>query len=81
MASDHVHCTAVAMVESFPPISAPYEVMRAREPKLVRDAAFSATQWLFSIMTRVNVYRKLDMLDHINKTYKPFKDFVDTHLP
>jgi len=79
MASDHVHCTAVAMVESFPPIRAPYKVTEAREPKLVRDAAFSATQWLFSIAVRVDAYRKLNLRDKIDKAYTPFKEFIDAH--
>jgi Family of unknown function (DUF5677) len=81
MASDYVHCTAVAMADSFPPASAPYEVPKVREPKLVRDAAFSATQWLFTIMLRVDAYRNLDMRDQIDKAYEPFKKFVDAHLP
>jgi hypothetical protein len=80
VASDHVHCTAVAMVGSFPPIDAPYEVTKSREPKLVRDAAFSETQWLFAIMGRVDIYRNLDMHDQIKEAYKPFQDFVHTHL-
>ena len=81
VASDHVHCNAVALVDSYPPVNAPYEATTAFQPKLVRDAAFSATQWLFALMLRVNRYRGLDMLDKIDKAYAPFAAYVSTHLP
>ena len=80
MASDHIHCTAVSMVASFPPINGPYEVTQANEPKLILDAAFSATQWLFSIVVRVDTCRTLGIRTQIDKAYKPFKEFVDKRL-
>jgi hypothetical protein len=80
MASDHVHCTAVAMAGAFPPINAPYEVVNSEEPSLVKHAAFSATQWLFYIMKRVDAYRGLDMEAQIYTAYKPFEAFINTRF-
>lgn len=76
MASDHVHCTSVAMVQHYPPSRAPYEVTKTHEVQLIDHAAFSATQWLFYIMTRVDMYRELGLKEKIDKAYKPFRNFV-----
>lgn len=46
-------------------------------PKLVRDAVFPATQWLFSIEV---AYGNLDMRDKIDKAYKSFKEYIDAHM-
>lgn len=72
VASDHVHCNAVALADACPPENAPYEVTTAHQPRLISDAAFSSTQWLFAIAFRVNAYRRLEMLDKIDKAYQPF---------
>jgi hypothetical protein len=79
MASDHVHCNAVALADSFPPVGSPYEVTQAEDPKLVRDAAFSSTQWLFTIAIRVDTYRQLGMGNKIDTAYKPFALFLKAH--
>lgn len=79
MASDHIHCTSVAMVECYPPECAPYEAAVADDPGHVSTAAFSATQNLFAIAIRVNTYRKLDIGHKIDRAYKPFGDYVTLH--
>jgi hypothetical protein len=79
MASDYVHCNAVALGTFYPPTFAPYEVLRVDEPALINQAIFSATQWLFYIVTRVNTYRDLGMGDQIDKAYDPFKTFLLAH--
>lgn len=76
MASDHIHCNSVSMAASFPVDNAPYEVTRGHEPKLVENAAFSATQWLFDVVKRVDAYRGLGIKDKIDKAYRPFETFV-----
>ena len=79
MASDHIHCTSVAMAECYPPECAPYEGEGADDPRHVDTAAFSATQNLFAIAVRVNMYRTLDMGHNIDRAYKPFADYVASH--
>jgi len=79
MASDYVHCNAVALGAFYPPTFVPYEVLRVDEPRLADQAIFSATQWLFYIVTRVNTYRDLGMSAQIDKAYRPFQAFVLAH--
>lgn len=79
MASDHIHCTSVAMAECYPPECAPYEAESTADTRHVGTAAFSATQNLFAIAVRVNMYRKLDMAHKIDRAYKPFADHVTSH--
>lgn len=79
MASDHIHCTSVAMTECYPPEYAPYEAEGAADSRHAGTAAFSATQNLFAIAVRVSTYRKLDMAHRIDRAYKPFADYVTSH--
>lgn len=79
MASDHVHCNSMSMIECYPPLGAPYDVKVAANDKLIDQAAFSATQWLFLVMARVDTYRELELTDKINAAYAPFRDFVLAH--
>lgn len=76
LTSDYVHCTSVAMSSLVPPQTAPYQPKRVDEPKLVEQAIFSATQWLFDIARRVNAYRNLDMRDEIRRAQAPSERFA-----
>jgi uncharacterized protein DUF5677 len=75
--SDHVHCTSFALDGVYPATGVPYRISRALEPNLVRDAVFTATQFLFAIMLRVDAYRQLGLAQDIYKVYDAFKMLVD----
>jgi hypothetical protein len=76
-ASDHIHCTSVALDNVYPVTGVPYRISRAKEPGLTRDAVFTATQFLFSIVIRVDTFRQLGLQQEIDDAYKPFKELVD----
>jgi hypothetical protein len=76
-ASDHVHCTSVALDNVYPVIGVPYRISRAKEYGLIRDAVFTATQFLISIVLRVDTFRQLGLQQEIENAYNPFKELVD----
>ncbi len=72
MASDHVHATVAALDPLVPIQGTPYAVSRVPEPKLISNAAFTATAWLFRIARRVDISRKLGIEADIDKALRPF---------
>jgi len=56
-AFDHVHFTAAALDTVFTATGAPYEIFSEPQVRLIRDAVFTATQYLFQIAQRVDTYR------------------------
>jgi hypothetical protein len=71
-ASDHVHVTALALDEVFPPTRLTYEPVAAKLPRHVFNAIVYATQWLFYIMIRVNRYRQMGLQPEIDNIHKEF---------
>jgi hypothetical protein len=72
MASDHVHATAAALDPLVPSLGTPYEAKRVRDTKLVNNAAFTATVFLFKIAARINAARKLALDKEIQNAFGPF---------
>jgi Family of unknown function (DUF5677) len=75
-ASDYVHVTAVALDEVFPTTGEPYTASRENQARRIFDAVFHATQWLFSIVLRVDTYRQLGLQDKIDEAYKSFAELL-----
>lgn len=79
--SDHVHCTAAALDAVYPATGAPYRISWAKEARLIRDAVFTATNYLFQIAGRVDRCRDLGLPDKILDIHKPFARLIDPTIP
>lgn len=73
MASDHVHATAVAIEDVVAKNGVLYKVANVRDRKLIENAIFTATAWLFQIFMRVDAARQLGLQKKIDKAWIPFE--------
>ncbi|MGH9429726.1 MAG: DUF5677 domain-containing protein [Terriglobia bacterium] len=76
-ASDYVHVTSIALDEVFPPTGEPYAPSREKQARHIFDAVFHSTQWLFTIMLRVDTYRKLGLQAKIDQAYRSFAKLLN----
>lgn len=81
IASDHVHVTALALDDVFPPTGAPYKATSTPALRTAFSAVVYATQWLFYLMIRVDTYRQIGLQGKIDAIHAEFAKLYHTLDP